>query len=119
MTRKRLEHFRQRLLQEREALNARILAAQADAQRALGPDEPRDDIPERADLADTSLAMATLLTQQLQEIDDALLRMELGEYGVCELCEEPIELERLEAQPAGRFCKEHARRADQRRPPKL
>src|SRR5258706_11973708 len=92
MTRKRLEHFRQRLLQEREALNARILAAQADAQRALGPVEPRDDIPERADLADTSLAMATLLTQQLQEIDDALLRMELGEYGVCELCEEPIEL---------------------------
>src|SRR6266850_6674873 len=119
MTRKRLEHFRQRLLQEREALNARILAAQADAQRALGPVEPRDDIPERADLADTSLAMATLLTQQLQEIDDALLRMELGEYGVCELCEEPIELERLEAQPAARFCKEHARRADQRRPPKL
>ena len=119
MTRKRLEHFRQRLLQEREALNARILAAQADAQRALGPVEPRDDISERADLADTSLAMATLLTQQLQEIDDALLRMELGEYGVCELCEEPIELERLEARPAARFCKEHARRADQRRPPKL
>jgi DnaK suppressor protein len=119
MTPEQLDHFRQRLLEERERLNERILAAEERARQEIDPGTGTDDRPERTDLADTSLRLGTLFTEQQHEIDDALLRIELGEYGLCEICGDPIELERLEAQPAARFCMVHAPKADVRRPPKL
>jgi RNA polymerase-binding transcription factor len=119
MTPEQLDHFRQKLLKEREVLNQRILAEEAQAQRLLDPEEATEDIGLRSDLADTSLAVGTLLTRQLHEIDDALLRIELGEYGVCEMCGKPIELDRLEVLPAARLCEQDAYRTDRSRPPKL
>jgi len=40
----------------------------------------------------------------LREISDALHRIELGQYGVCLECEEPISTKRLDALPWARFC---------------
>lgn len=40
----------------------------------------------------------------LREIDDALHRIELGEYGVCTRCGRQIEKERLEAIPYTPYC---------------
>ena len=42
--------------------------------------------------------------QTLDEIDAALLRLEDGSYGVCEVCGEPIGAQRLSALPWTRFC---------------
>jgi DnaK suppressor protein len=39
-----------------------------------------------------------------QEIGSALDRIEAGEYGRCEECEEPIAWQRLNAIPWARFC---------------
>jgi sigma-B regulation protein RsbU (phosphoserine phosphatase) len=44
------------------------------------------------------------LTQLLEEVDAALHRMDLGVYGLCEVCHEPVEPERLIADPLTRFC---------------
>jgi sigma-B regulation protein RsbU (phosphoserine phosphatase) len=44
------------------------------------------------------------LTRLLQEVDAALRRMDLGTYGLCEVCQEPVETERLMADPLTRFC---------------
>jgi len=44
------------------------------------------------------------LTRLLQEVDAALGRMDLGTYGLCEVCQEPVETERLIADPLTRFC---------------
>lgn len=44
------------------------------------------------------------LTRLLQEVDAALRRMDLGTYGLCEVCYEPVETERLIADPLTRFC---------------
>ena len=38
----------------------------------------------------------------------ALSKIESDTYGICEKCENPVEEERLEANPAARTCKEHA-----------
>jgi RNA polymerase-binding transcription factor DksA len=73
MTPEQLDHFRRKLLQQRDALNERILAAEAQAQRVLDPIEATDDILERSDLADTALALGTMLTVQHHELEDALL----------------------------------------------
>lgn len=44
------------------------------------------------------------LTQLLHEVDAALQRMEDGTYGLCEVCKEPVEADRLIADPLTRFC---------------
>jgi RNA polymerase-binding protein DksA len=46
----------------------------------------------------------------LEEIDAALLRIEEGSYGVCEVCGEPIGTERLSAIPWARLCIDDQRR---------
>ena len=50
------------------------------------------------------------LDYELSEIDDALQRVETGEYGKCERCGKTISDERLEILPATRYCLEHAPR---------
>lgn len=40
----------------------------------------------------------------VQEVQDALARLEDGTYGECEKCAEPISAARLEALPSARFC---------------
>lgn len=44
------------------------------------------------------------LRQLLQEVDAALERLSSGSYGLCEVCNEPVEAERLIADPLARFC---------------
>ena len=50
----------------------------------------------------------------LQEVDTALERLESGTYGLCEVCHDPVEAERLIANPLERFCLDHLN-ANQRR----
>jgi RNA polymerase-binding transcription factor DksA len=52
--------------------------------------------------------LASELRESLDEVDAALLRVEAGTYGTCEVCGKPIGAARLEAMPATRFCIEHA-----------
>jgi DnaK suppressor protein len=120
MTRDQLDHFRQKLNDERAALAPRIDEAREQAREPI--EEGSHDLGDDAvrDLAaDTTLDVGELRIRQLAEIDDALLRIELGEYGVCEACGRPIEIDRLEAVPSARFCKEDAHRADVARAPSL
>jgi sigma-B regulation protein RsbU (phosphoserine phosphatase) len=44
------------------------------------------------------------LTRLLEEVDAALHRMDIGTYGLCEVCHDPVESERLLADPLTRFC---------------
>ena len=44
------------------------------------------------------------LTQLLKDIDSALERMDKGPYGMCEVCHEPIEEERLRSDPLVGNC---------------
>jgi RNA polymerase-binding transcription factor DksA len=47
--------------------------------------------------------------KDIQAVNRALARIELGEYGSCEVCEKAIEVERLEAIPWTSVCSRHAR----------
>jgi sigma-B regulation protein RsbU (phosphoserine phosphatase) len=50
---------------------------------------------------------AVRLHSLLEEVDTALARMEDGSYGICEYCHEPVEADRLVANPLVRFCLDH------------
>jgi sigma-B regulation protein RsbU (phosphoserine phosphatase) len=54
------------------------------------------------------------LTSLLQEVDAALSRIDTGSFGLCETCHEPIEEERLAADPLTRFCLDHLTAPEQR-----
>ena len=51
-----------------------------------------------------ALGLAQHVRTHLVDIDDALARIEAGEYGLCEDCGEPIVPERLRALPRARRC---------------
>src|SRR3954463_13918418 len=112
MTHEQLDHFRRMLLAQRDTMNDRILTAQHQAQDVIDPTEDPEDQMVRSDIADSALRLASSRTMQEHEISDALLRIERGEYGVCDECGGEIELERLEAVPTATLCAEDARRAD-------
>jgi sigma-B regulation protein RsbU (phosphoserine phosphatase) len=56
----------------------------------------------------------TSLLQLLNEVDSALDRMKAGTYGLCETCHDPVEKERLMADPLVRYCLDHLTSDQQR-----
>jgi RNA polymerase-binding protein DksA len=43
-------------------------------------------------------------SQLLDKIDEAILRIDEGSYGICDDCGEEIRIKRLEARPVAKFC---------------
>lgn len=54
------------------------------------------------------------VTRLLKEVDAALHRMESGTYGICDVCHDPVETERLMADPLTRLCLDHLSPREQR-----
>ena len=49
-------------------------------------------------------ALAGSLLENLQDVNDALAKLDAGTYGTCEDCGTTIAPDRLEAVPAARYC---------------
>ena len=69
---------------------------------------------QRLEAALAGSAQQAPLAELLQEVDAALERMEKGNYGICETCNEAIEKERLLADPLVRYCLDHLTAEQQR-----
>ncbi len=67
------------------------------------PNETADSIEE----FEGNTAVLKELEIRYNDIKDALKKIEEDKYGICEVGGEPIEPERLEANPAARTCKAH------------
>lgn len=52
-------------------------------------------------------AVVDVLNGRHHDVLSALARIENGSYGSCSVCGNPIEKERLDADPAASTCKEH------------
>ena len=69
--------------------------------------EPSGDIYDQAS-SERDRELGPLLgdreREKVHSIDEAILRIDDGEYGVCEECEEEIPLGRLKAMPFTRHC---------------
>ena len=69
-----------------------------------------DDLPDEIDLASSEYTQSMVFRLRdrekflLKKIDDALVRIESGTYGICEICEEDISVKRLEARPVTTMC---------------
>ncbi len=68
--------------------------------------DPNDVADKMEDFNERSATLDTL-EKRLREVDSALAKIEAGNYGVCEVSGEPIEEDRLNANPAAKTCKMH------------
>jgi RNA polymerase-binding transcription factor DksA len=102
------DELRRRLLAEREALLARAgdLLDEDDRSRGGGGTPAHGDT-ERA-VVDAERRVNAVLEagtrEALDDVVDALARLDDGSYGRCGDCGSPIPRERLQARPAARFC---------------
>lgn len=77
-----------------------------------------DDLPDEADLAtnvinqQVSFSIRKREIDKLRAIDEALMRIEDGSYGLCEECGESIGAKRLQNQPWTTLCITHAEEAE-------
>lgn len=80
-----------------------------------------EDLADEADLTSVELSQGVVFTlrekeqRTLAEIDNALQRIEEGTYGLCEDCEEPIAVKRLELNPTARLCVKHQEDLEKRK----
>ena len=69
--------------------------------------EPSGDIYDQASSErdrELGLLLGDREREKLRHIDEALLRLDEGEYGICEECEEEIPMGRLKIVPFARHC---------------
>ena len=69
--------------------------------------EPSGDIYDQASSErdrELGLILGDREREKLRNIDEALLKLDDGEYGVCEECEEEIPIGRLKVVPFARYC---------------
>jgi DnaK suppressor protein len=103
MDKQKLEYFRNLLLEQRRHAMEDI---QADRATALEGDDGVEDAGEMSELdrnRSTALTLASRQSQLIEEIDEALGRIEDGTYGQCIRCGKPIDEERLKAMPTAKY----------------
>ena len=100
-----LARARARLLRAREEFLQRRGDHRAAESELLGVREP--DHVDAAQAEETAIPLDSLNQSErmwVDEIDEALGRIDRGTYGVCEACGERIEENRLEAVPWAKRC---------------
>ncbi len=97
-----LKDVKQRLLEERTHLIEKLKDNDLSVDDSETPDPV--DLAVRNYSKNVMLAVSENESRQLALIDEALLRVEDDEYGLCQNCEKEITPKRLEAIPWARYC---------------
>ena len=104
MDAEKLEHFRRLLISQ-----LRQHTEQVRTDQAAALDLYDDGVKDSVDLSvsdlnkEIALRLGERSSQVVADIDQALLRMKEGNYGICNRCGEPINELRLEAVPTARY----------------
>lgn len=105
MDEKRLEHYRGILVEELRRHTENVRDDQAAALEAVSDDGVKDSVD--MSLQDVNQELALRLgereSQMVADIDQALLRIEEGSYGICAHCGKSIDERRLDALPTARY----------------
>ncbi|HEY5404355.1 MAG TPA: TraR/DksA family transcriptional regulator [Pyrinomonadaceae bacterium] len=104
MDAEKLEHFRSLLISQLRQNTEQVRTDQASALEFYD-----DGVKDSVDLSvsdlnkEIALRLGERSSQVVADIDQALLRMKEGSYGICNRCGEPINERRLEAVPTARY----------------
>ena len=105
MDKKKLRSYRDRLLERRESLFSQVTEAERSTrERDLEATQDPADMAANAYTKELLISMSDNDRMLLGLIDEALARVESGDYGECVNCGEPIQEKRLNAVPWARYC---------------
>lgn len=105
MTKQQLERFRQTLEEQKKLL---ISNARKTLDEEIGLDV--NELPDDMDFATSQISQGMTLRLRgrektlIKKIDEAIQRIEEGEFGICETCGDEIGLKRLLARPVTTMC---------------
>jgi DnaK suppressor protein len=102
----KLDEIKQMLLKMKEETLKEISKA-VKSGSDLPSGEPSGDIYDQASSErdrELGLLLGDREREKLHNIEEALLKIEEGEYGICEECEEEIPIGRLKVMPFARYC---------------
>ena len=105
MDQKRAKVFKERLLLKKQQLLEAFNKNKSYGKEADG--EATQDIADKAANSYTKEFLFSLSNTErelLQQIDEALVRIDARRYGACAACEEEMNAKRLEAVPWARLC---------------
>ncbi|VAW25482.1 hypothetical protein MNBD_BACTEROID04-515 [hydrothermal vent metagenome] len=113
-----IKHFKEKLEEEKATLEGELKGV-----ARINPDNPNDWEPTPGDLNipksdkndmgdvmeeyESRTAVEVELENRLENVKNALKKIEEGGYGKCKIDDGDIEIDRLEANPAAETCKEH------------
>jgi len=101
-----LELFRRRLKVELDTLREEVVKHYGQVQPALVNDLHSINYSDWPDFLEKHFLLNhEPKLHRLVQLEAALAQFEIGQYGYCADCEEPIELELLDADPAAQRCK--------------
>ena len=105
MEQKKMKTYREKLLQKKHEI---LEAYQKNKTYGMEADEVgAQDIADKASNSYTKEFLFSLSNTErnlLQEVDEAIVRIETRRFGVCAACEDDMNLKRLEAVPWARLC---------------
>lgn len=106
LTKDDLQSAQKRLQDEKDIVRAELsdLGFTADGKVDVHFDEGFADAAQSTAERAKVLSLAEGLRQRLEDLDEALERIDEGTYGVCERCGNEINPERLDAVPAASLC---------------
>jgi len=118
MNKKITEQYKKKLLTEKADLETQLgtigrrdpaVAGRWEATTGDMQVSPADEneVADKLEELEENTSIVNQLEKQLGEVQSALDRMEKGTYGICETCGEPIEEERLLANPSARISIKH------------
>ncbi|HYA38515.1 MAG TPA: RNA polymerase-binding protein DksA [Candidatus Methylomirabilis sp.] len=104
MNKKQQEHFRAALLAWKRELEDEI--TRTVQQMRDVPENPPDPNDRASQETDMSLELRSRDRERklIKKIDEAIERIDTGDYGYCEVCGVEIGVERLEARPTAELC---------------
>jgi RNA polymerase-binding transcription factor DksA len=112
--RERLERERADLVATVDRIKERLAVPQRDSGGEVAvADQHPADVASETEARELDLARQTMFEARLGLIDEALRRVERGEYGRCVICGKEIPQERLELVPETPYCVEDAEREQQ------
>ncbi len=112
MDKKVIEDLKKQLLHEKEDLENNLSKIARPINQKEGDYETnfdeigsdREDNAAEVEQYSENISIETTLEKRLQNIIDALERIEKGAYGICEKCSKEIDLERLKVNPSAKTC---------------
>ncbi|HST51815.1 MAG TPA: TraR/DksA family transcriptional regulator [Pyrinomonadaceae bacterium] len=100
-----MKSYRDKLLARRESLFSQVTEAEMSSrERDLEATQDPADMAANAYTKELLISMSANDRVLLQLIDEALARVERGEFGECVNCGEPVPEKRLDAVPWARYC---------------